>query len=69
MFKVVEGIDAEYALEKISNLMELVVLSIEGAAMDATKLEGHNAWLTLHAAESAKAIIDSLWATLQFEQA
>ena len=68
IFRVVEGIDAEHALEKISNLMEVVVLSIESAAMSETKLEGHTAWLTLHAAESVKAIIDSLWDTLQLEQ-
>lgn len=65
IFKVTDGIDAEHALEKASNLLEVIVASIEDAAMGTAKLEGHPAWLTLHAAESTKAIIDALWNTLQ----
>lgn len=66
MFKVSANIGAENALEKASNLLEVVLLSIEDAAMNEVKLEGHRAWATHHAAESAKAIIDSLWSTLQY---
>jgi hypothetical protein len=69
MFKVTEGIDAEHALEKASNLLEIIVASIDDAAMGTTKLEGHHAWLALHAAESTKAIIDALWNTLQLADA
>ena len=67
MFKVVEGIDAEHALEKASSLMEVVMLSIDDAAMGVTELKGQHAWLVLHAVESAKAIIDALWTTLDLE--
>lgn len=67
IFKVAPGLDAELALEKASNLLEVIVASIEDAAMQTTKFEGQQAWLTLHAAESTKAIVDALWRTLQLE--
>jgi hypothetical protein len=63
IFSVNGKIEAEHALEKASNLLEMLVMSLDDAAMEVTKLEGQHAWLTLHAAESAKAIIDSLWST------
>lgn len=69
IFKVTAGIDAEHALEKASNLLEVIIGSIDDAAMGTNKLEGHHAWLTLHAAESTKAIIDALWNTLQLADA
>jgi hypothetical protein len=69
IFIVKEGIDAEHALEKASNLLEMIVGSIEDAAMGMTKFDGHQAWLTLHAAETTKAIIDALWNTLQLADA
>ena len=65
IFKIAEGIDAEHALNKASDLLEIIVGSIEDAAMGTTKFDGQQAWLTLHAAESAKAIIDALWNTLE----
>lgn len=68
MFKVSADIDAESALEKASNLMQIVLQSIDDAAMGTVKLEGHQAWLTHHAAESCKAIIDALWDTIQLGQ-
>lgn len=69
IFKVTDGIDAEHALEKASNLLDAILASIEDAAMGTAKLEGQPAWLTLHAAESTKAIIDALWDTLQLADA
>lgn len=68
MFHVSEGISAEAALEKASNLLESILCILDDAAMGQAKLEGHHAWLTLHATESAKAIIDALWATIQIGQ-
>lgn len=65
IFKVNADISAENALEKASCLLQIVLHSIHDAAMGELKLEGHQAWLTHHAAESCKAIIDALWDTLQ----
>ncbi|WP_158541410.1 MULTISPECIES: DUF3077 domain-containing protein [unclassified Pseudomonas] len=65
IFKVAEGIDAEHALNKASDLLEIIVDSIEDAAMGTVKFDGHSAWLALHAAESAKAIVDALWNSLE----
>lgn len=68
IFYVSEGISAGDALEKASNLLESILCILDDAAMGQTKLEGHHAWLALHATESAKAIIDALWATTQIVQ-
>lgn len=68
LFRVAEGIDAEHALEKASALLEIIVGSIEDAAMGTTRFDGQQAWLTLHAAETTKAIIDALWNTIQFAE-
>jgi hypothetical protein len=65
IFSIAEGIEAEHALSKTSSLLEVVISSLDDVAMHQAELKGHDAWLALHALESAKAIIDSLWATLQ----
>ncbi|MBD1551005.1 DUF3077 domain-containing protein [Pseudomonas typographi] len=67
LFKVTDGIDAEQALEKVSALLKVIAGSIEDAAMGTIEFDGQHAWLALHAAESAKAIIDALWYALQFD--
>ncbi|MGV8864751.1 MAG: DUF3077 domain-containing protein [Pseudomonas sp.] len=66
IFSVTPGIDAETALTKASNLLSTITDSIELAGMG-TPLEGNQAWMVLHSLESAKAVIDALWATLQFD--
>ena len=66
-FSVRPGIDAEVALCKASDLLSIALEPVLGAAMG-TPLEGNQAWLTHHALESAKAIIDALWATIQLDQ-
>ena len=66
IFSVTPGINAEFALNKASDLLSCVADSIELAGMG-TPLKGNQAWMACHTIESAKAIIDALWATLQFD--
>jgi hypothetical protein len=68
LFNVTDGIDAEDALERASAMMEAIMDGLEGAAMNNGKFDCSHAWLTLHAAESVKAIIDGLWKTLELSQ-
>ncbi|MCY1461425.1 hypothetical protein D9M71_790820 [compost metagenome] len=63
-FAVRSGVDALTALNKASDLIDIVIGSVADAGMG-TPLEGNQAWMVHHSLESAKAIIDALWATLQ----
>lgn len=66
-FSVRPGVDAEVALCKASDLLSIALEPVFDAAMG-TPLKGNQAWLAHHALESAKAIIDALWAELQLRQ-
>lgn len=59
LFQVTPGIDADHALNKASELLAEVRELLLDAAMGAP-LGGAKAWLTVHALESSKAIIDAL---------
>ncbi|WP_263260600.1 DUF3077 domain-containing protein [Pseudomonas sp. RIT-PI-S] len=65
LFQLSKGIDANYALNKASELLAEVRELVLDAAMG-TPLSGSKAWLTLHALESSKAIVDSVWYELRF---
>jgi hypothetical protein len=60
LFNITAGIDAELALDKASQLLELISISVESAAMCESKFDGPQAFLVLHSVETAKAIIDAL---------
>ena len=65
LFQVTEGIDAEHALSKASQLLAEVHELVLDAAMG-EPLSGAKAWLTLHALESSKALVDALGHQVQF---
>lgn len=66
-FSVRQGVDAEVALCKASDLLSIALEPVLDAAMG-TPLKDNQAWLAHHALESAKAIIDALWDELQLRQ-
>ncbi|HEX8542697.1 MAG TPA: DUF3077 domain-containing protein [Pseudomonas sp.] len=67
IFEVVPGVDAKSALNSASDFLAMIKDSIDDAAMG-TPLVGNHAFMVLHSLESAKAIIDALSATYQFEE-
>ena len=66
IFEVVPGVDAKSALDTASCFLAMIKDSIDDAAMG-QPLVGNHAHMVLHTLESAKAIIDALSATYQFE--
>ncbi|WP_449106321.1 DUF3077 domain-containing protein [Pseudomonas mohnii] len=58
------GVGVEEALTEASNLMSTTMDSIAAATMG-TPLQGNQAWMVRHTLESAKAIIDALWARIE----
>ena len=70
LFEVADGADLSDALIMASNFLDMVRDPIFNAAMGETALADNQAFLVLHAIESAKAVIDSLVsATEDFEDA
>jgi hypothetical protein len=67
LFSVNAGVAAEDALEACSNLLEIVMGSVMDTCMGEREMAGGQAWLVHHSIESAKAIVDALWATYQLD--
>lgn len=60
LFEVADGADLGDALTMASNFLDMVRDPIFNAAMGEAVLADNQAFLVLHAIESAKAVIDSL---------
>ncbi len=70
LFEVADGADLSDALIMASNFMDMVRDPIFNAAMGLEPLADNQAFLVLHAIESAKAVIDSLTSAVEdFEAA
>jgi hypothetical protein len=62
LFTVTPDIPLVDALNSVSDMLDMMHEPIFAAAMGEQALEHNQAWLVLHTLESAKAVIDSLWA-------
>lgn len=65
LFTVTPDIPLRDALNSVSDLLDLMRDPIYAAAMGEQALEDNHAFLVLHALESAKAVIDSLWSAAE----
>lgn len=60
LFQVAAGVDLADALNEAACLLDMVSGPIFNAGMGEEPLKDSQAWLVLHALESAKAVIESL---------
>ncbi|MGV8862871.1 MAG: DUF3077 domain-containing protein [Pseudomonas sp.] len=67
IFSVNAAVGAEDALNACSDLLDAVMDSVMDACMGERALTGSQAWLVRHSIQSAKAIVDALWATYQLD--
>ncbi|MEB0119211.1 DUF3077 domain-containing protein [Pseudomonas sp. CCI1.2] len=67
IFSVNAAVGAEGALNACSDLLEIVMDSVMDACMGERELTGGQAWLVHNSIQSAKAIVDALWATYQLD--
>lgn len=68
VFSVNAGVPGEVALDQVSDLIASAVEAVMDAAMG-KPLQGNQAWLVHHSLTSAKAVVDALRATYQFDDA
>ena len=66
VFAVNAGVNGGLALNQASDLIASVVDAVKDAAMGKPLL-GNQAWLVHHSLTSAKAVVDALSATYQFD--
>jgi hypothetical protein len=66
VFAVNAGVGGECALNQASDLIASALDAVKEAAMG-KPLQGNQAWLVHHSLTSAKAVVDALSATYQFD--
>ncbi|WP_311971709.1 DUF3077 domain-containing protein [Pseudomonas baltica] len=66
VFAVNAGVGGECALNQASDLIASVLDAVKEAAMG-KPLQGNQAWLVHHSLASAKAVVDALSSTYQFD--
>lgn len=67
LFSVNPEVGAEDELDICSNLLAVAMGSVMDTCMGEREMTGGQAWLVHHSIESAKAIVDALYATYQFD--
>ncbi len=65
LFSVMSDVPLLDALNSASDMLDSLHDPIYAAALGEQPLKGSHAWLVLHALNSAKAVIDSLWQAVE----